>query len=254
MRLRVLGSSGAEFPGFHPPAFLMDDSTLLDAGTIGPVLDEKAQWKIRYILITHAHLDHTKGIPFLADNIVVKNKRHHVTLVSIPYVLRTMKNNLLNNKVWPDFTAIPDPENAVLRLKNIKMGKTYEINGYKITAYRVTHAVTAAGYIVEDSKGKRLLYTGDTGPTEAIWKGTETPVDCALIEVSMPNSMRKMAVTTGHLTPELLRAEIKKMKNIPRKILITHLKPQYLNRIKTEVKKLGMNNIEVLTDGDVYTI
>ena len=41
MRLKVLGATGAEFPGFHPPAFLLDGFMLLDAGTIGAVLDEK---------------------------------------------------------------------------------------------------------------------------------------------------------------------------------------------------------------------
>ncbi len=40
MKLRVLGSAGAEFPHFHPPAFLIDEALLLDAGTIGAVLSE----------------------------------------------------------------------------------------------------------------------------------------------------------------------------------------------------------------------
>jgi len=47
MKLRVLGSAGAEFPDFRPPAFLIDDSLLLDAGTISAVLTEEEQWQIR---------------------------------------------------------------------------------------------------------------------------------------------------------------------------------------------------------------
>jgi len=72
MKLRVLGSAGAEFPDFRPPAFLIDDSLLLDAGTISAVLTEEEQWQIRSIFITHAHLDHIRGIPALADNIIIK--------------------------------------------------------------------------------------------------------------------------------------------------------------------------------------
>jgi hypothetical protein len=34
MKLRILGSAGAELPDFRPPAFLIDESLLLDAGTI----------------------------------------------------------------------------------------------------------------------------------------------------------------------------------------------------------------------------
>ncbi len=254
MRIRVLGSSGAEFPNFNLPAFLIDDSLLLDAGTIGAVLDENAQWKIKHILLTHAHLDHIRGIPFLADNIIIKNKRHRVTVIGISPVLKSLKSHLLNDKVWPDFTSIPNIANSVLRLKSIKVGKTIRVGDYKVTAYRVNHSVSAVGYIIESKEGKRLLYTGDTGPTEAIWKETKIPVDCVIVEVSMPNSMRDMAVKTGHLTPQLLMEEIKKMRHIPRRILVTHPKPQYLKRIKTEVERLGMKNIKILSDGDVYKI
>jgi ribonuclease BN (tRNA processing enzyme) len=252
MRLKVLGSSGAEFPGFHPPAFLLDDTLLLDAGTIGAVLPDKAQWKIRHILLTHAHLDHIRGIPFLADNITIENMKHSVTVMGMPQVLRTFKKNLLNNAVWPDFTAIPNKKNAVIKLKPIQLRKPFTINRHTVTAYRVNHSVPASGYVVEDGKGSRLLYTGDTGPSEDIWKAANRPITCAIVEVSMPNSMRKMAILTGHLTASLLKKELHKMEHIPETVLVTHPKPQYLKRIKDEIRKLRMNNIKTLKDGEAY--
>lgn len=254
MKLKVLGSSGSEFPNHNSPAFLVDDTLLLDAGTIGPVLDAKAQWKIKTILLTHAHLDHIKGIPFLADNIVLRNKAHSVNIMGIPSVLGTLKKHLLNNQVWPDFTSIPHADNAVLKLKSIRTGRPFEVDGYRVTAHRVNHSVPAAGYVVEAGDGKRLLYTGDTGPTDGIWKAAEKRIDCAIVEVSMPNRMKRMAIMTGHLTAGLLKVEIKKMLIIPGRILITHPKPQYFAQIKAELKKLGMNNIELLTDGKEYRI
>ena len=99
MKIEVLGCSGAEFPGHNPPGFLIDGKILLDAGTIGASLSENAQWKIRHIVVSHAHLDHIRGIPFLADNIIIKNKRHNVTVIGIAPVLKSLKNNLLNNKI-----------------------------------------------------------------------------------------------------------------------------------------------------------
>ena len=254
MKLRVLGSSGSELPGFNSPGFLIDDTLLVDAGTIGAVLDEAAQWKIKHILITHAHLDHIKGIPFLADNIIVNNRSHTVTVSGLPAVLKTLKTSLLNGKVWPDFTRIPNPENPVLRLSPVKPEKTVNINGFKVTAIPVSHGVPAAGYIIEDKAGKRLLYTGDTGPTLKIWKAAERPLDCAIIEVSFPNSMKDLALLTYHLTPELLKAEVGKMKNRPDMLLVTHPKPPYLKRIKSELSKTGLKNIRVLLAGDVYKI
>src|SRR6266568_5219677 len=65
MVIRVLGSAGAELPDFNPPAFLVDDILLLDAGTIGAVLSAAEQERIRHVFLTHAHLDHVRGIPFL---------------------------------------------------------------------------------------------------------------------------------------------------------------------------------------------
>jgi ribonuclease BN (tRNA processing enzyme) len=254
MRLKVLGSSGAELPDFHPPAFLIDDSLLLDAGTIGAVLGERAQWKIRDILLTHAHLDHIRGIPFLADNIIISNRKHSVTIMGIHSVLRTLKKNLLNDMVWPDFTTIPDENNSVLRLKPVKTGRPFMLNGYRVTAHMVRHSVPAAGYVVEDEKGKRLLYTGDTGPTEKIWKETGKRIDCAIVETSMPNSMKEMALKTGHLTAQLLKEEIGKMRHVPELILITHPKPQYRDRIEEEIRKLRMGNIRMLADGEEYGI
>jgi ribonuclease BN (tRNA processing enzyme) len=254
VKLRVLGSSGAEFPGHNPPGFLIDGRLMLDAGTIGAVLDEKSQLGIRHILLTHAHLDHIRGIPFLADNITLMNKKHSVTVMGMAPVLRDLKKNLLNNRVWPDFTVIPSGENPVLRLQGITPGRRFAVDGYAVVARKVSHSVPAAGYVIEDRRGRRLLYTGDTGPTSAIWRETEAPVHCAVVEVSMPDRMKEMAVRTGHLTPRLLLEEIRKMKNVPQLILLTHPKPQYLGAIRAELKKLRLGNVRMLKDGEEYII
>ncbi|TAL27165.1 MAG: 3',5'-cyclic-nucleotide phosphodiesterase [Nitrospirae bacterium] len=255
MKVKVLGFAGAEFPGFHPPGFLIDGKLLLDAGTIGASLSENDQWKIRHIFITHAHLDHIKGIPFLADNIIIKNKTHNVTVIGIAPALKTLKKNLLNNKIWPDFTVIPSPKNAVLKFVEIRAGRTIQLNGYKVTAYRVNHAVPAAGYVVEDEKGKKLLYTGDTGPTNTIWeKACSMKIHRAIIEVSFPNRMEALAIETGHLTPKLLMKELEKMKIIPDELLITHPKPQHIKTITNELQRLRKPNIRLLKDGEVINI
>jgi ribonuclease BN (tRNA processing enzyme) len=254
VKLRVLGSSGAEFPKHNPTGFLIDGSLLLDAGTIGAALSEKEQWKIRHILLTHAHLDHIRGIPFLADNLILRNKRHTVSVLGIPPVITTLKRNLLNDKVWPDFTVLPTTERAVLRLDTIRAGRKFPVGGYTVVARRVSHSVPATGYVIEDRKGRRLLYTGDTGPTEAIWKETTNPVHTAIVEVSMPNRMKRMAVMTGHLTASLLKEEIRKMNNVPERILITHPKPQYLGVIRQELRRLRVRNLRMLRDGEEYTV
>lgn len=254
MRLRVLGSSGAEFPGKQTPGFLVDDGLLLDAGTIGAVLNEDEQWAIKHILLTHAHLDHIKGIPFLADNIILKNSKHQVRIKSIDPILKTLKDNLLNNAVWPDFTAIPNRAEPVIKLNSIEAGREYGINGYRVTAHEVNHSVPAVGYVVEDADGRRLLYTGDTGPTDAIWAECDKQIHVAIIEVSMPNEMEEMALMTGHMTSDLLRRDLEKMGKLPERILITHPKPQYVETIRKELSALGRDNIHILSDGEIFEV
>jgi ribonuclease BN (tRNA processing enzyme) len=253
MKLKVLGSSGAEFGRYNLPAFLLDSCLLLDAGTIGLSIKDAEQWKIRSILITHTHLDHIKGIPFFADNLHMRHKKGSVTIISIPHVLKALKNNLLNNILWPDFTRIPDTKNPILKLKAITPGQSFRVCGHKIVAYRVNHSVPAVGYIIEGVDGKRLLYTGDTGPTDSIWRAADR-LDCVVMEVSFPNRMEEVAIRTGHLTARLIVKELQKMESLPKKILITHQKPLYLKQIHMEIGALRIKNIRIMKDGETYEI
>ncbi len=250
MNIKVLGCSAVELPNANLTSFLVDDKILIDAGTIGAVLDEDKQWKIRHVLLTHSHLDHIKDLPFLADNISIHKKKHHVSVFSIPAVNAALKKNLFNNVIWPDFTRIPSPDNPVIKLKNIKPGKSFTIDHYTITAQKVNHAVPAVGYLLEDRKGKRLIYIGDAGPSNTIWKSVDKKIHGLIIEVSLPNSFKTMALETGHLTPALLASELNKMEYVPDKIFITHCKPGSRKKIKEELKKLNINNIRILKDGD----
>ncbi|MBA4371505.1 MAG: MBL fold metallo-hydrolase [Thermodesulfovibrio sp.] len=253
MIVKVLGSSGAEFPGFNPPAFLIDGTLLLDAGTIGAKLSAREQSAIKHILITHSHLDHIKGIPFLADNIIITRASHSVTLYGVRETLDSLKKNLLNDKIWPDFTKISASIDPVLKLRPITPSKMFRVGDYAIRGYRVNHTVPAVGYIVRDSKGKTLLYTGDTGPTEEIWKARGR-LDAIIIEVSFPDAMEELARKTGHMTPAMLVAELTKLKGFSGRVFITHPKPQYIKQIRKEIARLGMQQIELLQDGKSYRI
>lgn len=252
MKLRVLGSAGAEFPDFRPPAFLINDHLLLDAGTIGSVLTEEEQWKLDHLFITHSHLDHIRAIPALADNIIVKNLRHTVTVHSVQDVVAAMQNHLFNNIIWPDFTVLPTPDNPVITFDTIAAGREYSVSDYSIRAIPVNHTVPAVGYRVRQG-ATTLLYTGDTGPTEEIWQYA-SGIDALIVEVSFPNSLESLALVTKHLTSSLLKVELEKIEVLPKRILITHPKPQYVELIRTEVEALGLKQIELLHDGAVFEI
>jgi len=249
MRIKVLGCSGAEFPGHNLPGFLLDDKILFDGGSITNVLDKKSQFKIKNIFVTHAHLDHVKGIPFLADNIIIENRRHKVNILSVSPVIRTIKKDILNSSVWPDFTT------TILRVIELKAGQSITLGGYITTPFRVSHSVPAVGYLVKDHRKKCLFYTGDTGPSDETWeKLKKERIHSLIIEVTFPNRLEEKALRTGHLTPQLLRKELSKIGYLPEKVLITHLKPQYFKTIETELQRLQINNLRVLRDGETIQL
>ena len=255
MKIKVLGCSGAEFPGHNTPGFLLDDEILLDAGSLTNVLDGNSQWKIRNIFITHAHLDHIKGIPFLADNLIIRNQGHKVTIAGISSVIDTIKKNLLNGYLWPDFTILPDPKSGVLRFTRLREGRPVSVNGYSVTPFKVNHSVPATGYLVEDSARKTLFYTGDTGPTRSTWKKIGgRKINCLIIECSFPDKMGATAIATGHLTASLMKEEISRIEEMPEKIYVTHTKPQYFKTIKTELSALKLKNLRLLRDGEVIRV
>jgi ribonuclease BN (tRNA processing enzyme) len=64
MKFQVIGCSGGQIPGHNLSSYLLDNTLLIDAGSITSVLDVEGQKKIRNILITHVHVDHIMGQRF----------------------------------------------------------------------------------------------------------------------------------------------------------------------------------------------
>jgi ribonuclease BN (tRNA processing enzyme) len=255
MMVKVLGAAGSEVPGHNCPAFLVDGMFLLDAGTVAVALNIREERTLRFILLTHAHLDHIKGIPFLLDNLVSRETGNTITVLGGKQVLGDLKKNIFNGRIWPDFTKIPSPEKPSLRYRTLVANRPYPIDGYTIVMEKVDHSVPANGYIVEGPERTAIAYTGDTGPTQRFWERmAEHDVRALITETSFPDRMEKLALASGHLTPALLGKEIAKMSRPPGQIFIMHLKPQFQQEIETEIRALGHGNIGFLKDGEQIRI
>jgi cAMP phosphodiesterase len=254
MRFKVLGCFGGQAPGFHLSSFLIEDRYLIDAGAAASCLSLDEQAKIDHILLTHAHLDHILGIFFMADN-VLGQRKVPLTIYSIPHVINSLKDHMLNNVIWPDFTRIPSPDAPTLAFKVISEGSSYSIGDLLFTPIAVSHSVPAVGYLVKDSKGT-ILYTGDTGPTDKIWKVVASVNDlkAIIVEVSFPNRLQKVADLSGHLTPQGLQTEIAKAGNPSPPIYITHIKPQFLEEITRELHPSPGGKMQILEQGKTYRL
>ena len=109
MRLKVLGAYGSDGQGQRPSAFLVDDHVLVDAGTVGGALSVAEQTAITHAVLSHAHLDHTVGLAFLADTLAMVAPERSGTACSIAPVIETLRTHVFNDSLWPDFLAIPNP-------------------------------------------------------------------------------------------------------------------------------------------------
>src|SRR5512143_2065913 len=128
MKVKILGCSGSETIGHLPPGFLVNDTVMLDAGTITAALSIEAQSRITDVLISHTHLDHIKSVLFLADNIIGRIKKP-VNIRPIPQMIDAIKKQLMNDIILADFTKIPTPRNPVLTYAPMQLGKTETIAG-----------------------------------------------------------------------------------------------------------------------------
>lgn len=254
MRVRALGVSGGEVPGRGLTSFLVGERLALDAGHLTASLVLEAQAALDAILLSHAHLDHVKDVAFLADNLIGLRDRPLV-VAGIPPVLDAIRAHLLNDVIWPDFTRLPTPDAPVLRLQPLAEGHTAMVAGYQVRPIAVDHVGPGVGYLVSRN-GRTLVWSGDTGPTEALWKGVREArgVGAVILEVSFPNRLHEIARISGHHTPSTFRAELDKigLPNVP--VYVTHVKAGCLEEVSREIDALGLPGLRILSPGDVIDV
>ncbi len=251
MKYHVLGCSGGVGPGFHLPSFLVDDCLLIDTGSVAMTLDDAQQARIDHVLLTHSHLDHTGGLPLLADNIFGM-RATPVQVHGIAPTLDSLRRNLLNDVLWPDFTRIPSRAFPTLLYREIPEESPFELAGFSIRAIRLNHAVECVAYFIETRAGT-LLHIGDTGPTDAVWRhAREVPRLLGVcVETTFPNRLQEIADVSGHLTPQSLETELAKLdRDVP--VYIYHLKPRFRAEILVELKRLRRRALHMLEEGRLY--
>jgi ribonuclease BN (tRNA processing enzyme) len=252
MKIKVLGCHGSQFLNSRFCSFLINESFALEAGSITSTLSFSQQKKIKHILLTHSHLDHIKDIAFLADNIQMPHNEP-INLISSQEVLDIIKAHLLNNKLWPDFTKIPDPNFPILKYCPISLNQPTAIDGLEIRIIKVNHVVPTVAYFISD-QNSTLLFTADTGPSTEIWEIANNikNLKAIFIDTAFPNNMSDIAERSKHLTPQRLHEELTKLHKTAT-VYSYHLKSRFENEIKNEIKKL-CPQVKALRDGEIITV
>ena len=211
MIFKVGGCYGSETAGFHSAGFLINGRLLLEGGTVTSAFSPEEQISIENVLISHIHLDHTKELFFLLDNLAPLNS-FAVTISGVGAIIDGIRKHLFNEQLWPDFSRLPSVGKPVLKFRVIAEGEDSEVGDLRIKPVTVHHPVPATGYLISEP-GSTIVYSGDTGPTTRLWEAAreEKDLKAIIVETSFPDSMEELAHTSGHLTPGLLKKELEKV-------------------------------------------
>jgi ribonuclease BN (tRNA processing enzyme) len=252
VRVRVLGAHGGSSPFHRQTSFLVNDTVCVDAGSLTDALTLEEQGRVRAVLLTHAHMDHVASLPFLVENVFGRNGSP-LEIVAPEEVLGALRDHLFNDALWPDFSRLPNDAVPAVTFRAIPIGTACEIAGLLATAVPVSHVVPTCGYILEDV-GATIVFSGDTGPTEELWKAARarSDVKAFFVECSFPNALQHLADVSMHLTPATLQTEMGKLPS-GAPIYLYHMKPPTLERLRAEVAALGNGRVSLLADGDELT-
>jgi cAMP phosphodiesterase len=255
MLLEILGCHGGSVPRRRLPSFLINGNVLLEAGSITNALPLGAQASIEHVLLTHAHLDHTVGLAFLVDNIqsaqTTAAGNATVNAAAIAPVVDDLRTHCFNNRLWPDFTKLPTPGDPALRFQILRERESTEFGSLRIIPVPVHHAVPATGFIVHDGSAG-LVFSGDTGPTDEIWKMAREfkGIHAVIVETAFPNRLEDLATVSGHFTPALLQREMDKMPDAP--LWVYHIKPAHFEETAEELMRLG-SRVHVLEQDQTHS-
>ena len=239
-------------------SFLVDGRVAVDAGAITRALTIAEQRRLRHILITHTHLDHTNTLPFLIEN-SFGSSDEPVSIFCTARVLAGIRRHLFNNDTWPDFTRIPDHLYPSVRFEKIVIEKPFTIadlpgGPLEVTAIEVNHIVPTTGLLLRQGPTS-VIFTSDTGPTERIWEVANDTDDLAALitEVSFPNRLQNVADVSLHLTPQTLAVELAKLRR-PVPVYLYHFKPPYVDELRAELADTDLPiSVEELEQDRVYS-
>ena len=240
MEIQILGAHLTEVKGARLTSLLFDSTLVVDAGGLTSALSLPEQKKIKTVLLTHHHFDHTRDLVTLAAN-AGYYWRGQLEVYALRYTLDVVTSCLLDGKIYTNFLEYPSKEKPTLILEAIEPYSRKNIAGYDVLAVPVKHSVPAVGYQITSSDGKSLFYTSDTtvGISDQ-WQHISPQL--LIVEVAGPNKYGDWLKKAGHLCAEFLKEELiqfRRLKGYLPRIIVIHIGNPYEQEIKEEVAQVA---------------
>jgi ribonuclease BN (tRNA processing enzyme) len=239
MEVHILGAHNIETRETRLTSLLIDGVLAIDAGGLTSALSLPQQEKIKAILLSHHHFDHTRDLVTVGFNAALW--QGCIEVYASRRTLDVLIPCLLDGKIYANLLEYPNKERPSLLLKTIEPHRRETIGGYEVLALPVKHNVPTVGYQVTSQDGKSLFYTSDTGPgLSHCWQHVSPHV--LITETCGPNEFTGELARAGHLSPQLLGEELSqfhKLKGYLPRVIVIHIAPPYEQRVREEVAQVA---------------
>jgi len=200
-------------------------------------------------------LDHLHALPLLLDNLVGRIPES-LTVYGTVETLDALRRHVFNGVLWPDFTVIPTPAAPIVRLQPVEPGRPFSVGTLTAEAVAVEHSVPAVGYVIHDGEGT-VVFSGDTGPTTALWERVRGVRDlkAVFLEASFSASWQEFAGRTRHLSTVDVPRELNKADvgpDVP--VFLYHFKPDFLAEITREAGAITPWRVRPVQSGEVIGV
>jgi phosphoribosyl 1,2-cyclic phosphodiesterase len=247
VEIQILGAHQLELKGTRLTSLLIDGTLVIDAGGLTAALSLSEQKKIKTVLLTHHHFDHTRDLVTLAAN-AGYYWRGQVVVYALRYTLDIVTNCLLDGQIYANFLEYPSKEKPTIILEAIEPYSRKTIAGYDVLAVPVKHSVPAVGYQITSSDVQHsnelragLFYTSDTtvGISDC-WQHVSPQL--LITGVVGPNKYGDWLKKAGHLCARLLKDELiqfRQLKGYLPRVIVIHIGNLFEQEIKEEVAQVA---------------
>ncbi len=239
MEIQILGAHQLESKGTRLTSLLIDGTLAIDAGGLTSALSLPEQEKIKTVLLTHHHFDHSRDLVTLAAN--TGYRQEQLVVYGLRYTLDIVTTCLLDGKMYINFLEYPSKHKPTVVLEAIEPYGRKAVAGYDVLALPAEHSVPTVGYQITSSDGKSLFYTSDTtvGISDC-WQHVSPQL--LIAEVTGPNKYGDWLKKAGHLCAGFLREELiqfRQLKGYLPRVIVIHIGNPYEQEIKEEVAQVA---------------
>lgn len=232
-------------------SYVVNDVIAIDAGCLGFGLSLGAQRRVTDVFLSHCHLDHVASLPIFLDN-VYQHGPQCVTVHGSDQTLAVLQQDMLNDRIWPDFVSLSTQASPFLGLNHIFGVMPVSVGPMRITPLPLLHVIPTYGFLLEDD-ASAVAIISDTHHGSGVWTYlAKVPnLRAVLLECSFPDQLDWLADKAMHLTPTSFAAEARYLPPSVR-IMAIHIKPAWYDPVVAELQALGLPNLEIAEVGVEY--